>query len=289
MREIKNDKYWIRQQDNLEFMKELENDSIDLIYCDILYNTNKSFADYEDKLGTPQQAIEWYRPRLIEMKRLLKQTGSIYLQCDYRLVHYLKVEMDTVFGLSNFKNDIVWHYSKMNATNNIFIQNHDNILFYSKTNKYFFTPQFTDNESALKTRLSKFIFDDKIIYKNIKNHKSQLMDNYISSAKNKLNKSELDDEDIVIDFSNKNKQKVDTVWNIFLLKGNSKEKVDYSTQKPKALLERIIKASSNEGDVVADFFMGSGTTGEVALELGRKFIGCDIGDKAFEITSNRLK
>ena len=94
--------------DNLELLKQLEDESIDLIYCDILYNTGKKFKDYDDKLGTPQQAIEWYRPRLIEMKRVLKDTGNIVLQCDYNLSHYLKVEMDNIFSLNNFKNEIIW-------------------------------------------------------------------------------------------------------------------------------------------------------------------------------------
>ena len=85
-------------KDNLELLNEIPDDYIDLIYCDILYNTGKNFKDYNDNLGTPEEAIGWYRPRLLEMKRVLKNTGSIYLQCDYRLVHYLKVEMDKKYG-----------------------------------------------------------------------------------------------------------------------------------------------------------------------------------------------
>jgi len=79
------------------------------------------------------------------------------------------------------------------------------------------------------------------------------------------------------------------VWYISTIRGNSKESVSYDTQKPKELIEKLIKAGSNENDIIADFFMGSGTTGEVALELGRKFIGCDIGEKACEITQGRLE
>ena len=92
------------QMDNLELLRQLPSNSIDLIYCDILYNTGKKFKDYNDKLGTPQEAMEWYKPRLIEIYRVLKDTGSIYLQMDYRLVHYMKVEMDSIFGLDNFNN-----------------------------------------------------------------------------------------------------------------------------------------------------------------------------------------
>lgn len=276
--------------DNLKLMKKINDNSIDLIYCDILYNTGNKFDDFDDDLGSQQQAIEWYKPRLKEMKRILKDTGSIYIHCDHRLVYHLKVEMDNIFGVDNFRNDIIWHYSKMNCTKNKFIQNHDIILFYTKSDNYTFNPQYNDKESALKTRLKKFIDnDDKVLFKYVKTHKSQLMDNYIKSAKKKYNKDILDDNDIVIDFSEKSKQKVDTVWDIPIIKGNSNEWVDYNTQKPIALLERIIKASSNKGDVVADFFIGSGTTMTVAKMLGRNYIGCDINPKAIKITNERLK
>ena len=124
----------INCMDNLDFMKQLPNNSIDLIYCDILYNTGKKFKDYDDKLGTPLEAMEWYKPRLIEMHRILKDTGSIYLQCDYRLVHYLKVEMDKIFGIENFKNDIMWKRQPprgAKATSRQYARNTDNILFLS--------------------------------------------------------------------------------------------------------------------------------------------------------------
>jgi len=84
--------------DNLELMEQMDGNSVDLIYSDILYNTGKKFDDFDDNLGSPQEAIEWYKPRVREMHRVLKDTGSIYLQCDSNLVHYLKVEMDRVFG-----------------------------------------------------------------------------------------------------------------------------------------------------------------------------------------------
>lgn len=274
--------------DNLELLKQLPNESIDLIYCDILYNTGRKFDDYDDDLGDTLEAIEWYRPRLIEMRRALKSTGSIYLHMDNRLSSYIRILMDDIFGKDRFVNEVIWHYSKMNNTNSKFIPNHDNILLYSKTDKYTFYPQYNEVESALKQRLRRFIKDNKIVYKSVKNHSSQLMDNYIRSARNRLGKEELDDNDVVIDFEGKGRQKVDTVWRIPIIRGNSHERVDYDTQKPKALLERVVKASSKKDDVVADFFMGSGTTIEVAKELGRNYIGCDINPRAIEITQERL-
>ena len=114
-------------EDNLELLKRLPNECIDLIYCDILYNTGRKFNDYDDNLGTPQEAIEWYKPRLYEMKRALRKTGSIYLQCDFRLVHYLKVEMDNIFGLNNFRNEIIWCYRSQGFNKKQWSQKHEDI------------------------------------------------------------------------------------------------------------------------------------------------------------------
>jgi site-specific DNA-methyltransferase (adenine-specific) len=270
-------------------MKQLSDNYINLIYCDILYGTGKNFGDYQDLRSVRNEIEDFYFDRLTEMKRVLKETGTIYIQMDYRISHWIRCLLDDVFGYDNFQNEIIWHYAKMNAVKNNFISNHDNIFSYKKSIHATFNIQFTDNESALKQRLKKLIIDDKIYWKSVRNHKSQLMDNYIRSTKNRLDKLELDDEDVVIDFSEKSKQKMDDVWDIPIIKGNSEEYENYATQKPKKLLRNIIKASSNTGDIVADFFMGSGSTGDVSLELSRKFIGCDTGEKACKLTQKRLE
>ena len=227
----------IYQIENLELMKQIKNESINLIYCDILYNTGRKFKDYDDNLGTPQKAIEWYRPRLIEMKRILSNKGSIYLQCDYRLVHYLKVEMDSLFGINNFINEIIWEYGLGGSGKRAFSKKHDNILLYSKTKEYTFNLQY---EKATSNKM-----------------KGQM-------------------------------KKMKDVWQIPNINNMAKERVGYDTQKPKELLKRIISTSSNKGDIVADFFCGSGTTGVVAKELDRNYILCDISSKAIEISNKRL-
>lgn len=244
--------------DNLELMKQLPDGIINLIYCDILYNTGKKFKDYNDKLGTPQQAVEWYRPRLKEMRRILNNKGSIYIQCDYRLVHYIKIEMDNIFGLERFRNEIIWCYNGASNDKKNFIKKHDNILWYSKGSEYIFN------------------YDDiRIPY----NPETIARYNRNSCGYALTNK----EEDVL------NKQgKIPEDWWQFCILRNQTEKVDYYSQKPKAILERIIKASSNEGDLVADFFMGSGTTCVVAKELGRNYLGCDINEKAIRITEERL-
>jgi adenine specific DNA methylase Mod len=194
--------------DNLELLKQLKDNSIDLIYCDVLYNTGKKFKDYEDKLGTPQQAIEWYRPRLLQMKRILKDTGSLYLQCDYRLVHYLKVEMDNIFGLNNFINEIVWCYNGGGVTKKCFNKKHDNILLYGKSKNFTYNTQYQPyNENSAKRLLSKHKGKDK--------------------------SSKLKHGTPMVDW-----------WNDIkcIVNPANKEYVDYNTQKPKDLLRRIIKA-----------------------------------------------
>ena len=243
----------VYNMDNLELLKQLPGNSIDLIYCDILYNTGKKFKDYDDNLGTPEEAIEWYKPRLKEMKRILKDTGSIYLQMDYRLVHYMKVYMDELFGIKNFRNHIIWSYNSGGASKENFSRKHDDILFYSKGKNCTYNLLL---EKSYNRGFKPYGF------KGVKEYCDNVGWYTLVNVKD--------------------------VWDFNVIGRSSKERVGYDTQKAKELLERIIKASSNEGDVVADFFCGSGTSLVVAKELGRNYIGCDINPKAIEITNNRL-
>ena len=247
--------------DNLELLKQLPSNSIDLIYCDILYNTGKKFKDYDDKLGTPQEAIEWYKPRLIEMKRVLKCTGSILLQMDYRIHPYIRIEMDNIFGNDKLINELIWQYSGGGVPKNKFAPKHDNILFYSKGNSYTF------NTDKLRVNYSE---STKQRFKGVINNKR----NGIDFGKQELNKLGKHPESVI---------------SMPILAPSSNERVGYDTQKPKHLLEYLINGLSNKGDIIADFFMGSGTTIVVAKELGRNYIGCDINPRAIEITKNRLE
>ena len=247
--------------DNLELLKQLPSNSINLIYCDILYNTGRKFKDYDDNLGTPQEAIEWYKPRLIEMKRVLKCTGSILLQMDYRIHPYIRIEMDNIFGNDKLINELIWQYSGGGVPKNKFAPKHDNILFYSKGNNYTF------NTDKLRVNYSE---STKQRFKGVINNKR----NGIDFGKQELNKLGKHPESVI---------------SMPILAPSSNERVGYDTQKPKHLLEYLINGLSNEGDIIADFFMGSGTTIVVAKELGRNYIGCDINPKAIEITKNRLE
>lgn len=285
----------IYNMDNLELMKQIDNNSVDLIYCDILYNTGRKFKDYDDNLGTPQKAIEWYKPRLIEMKRILKSIGSIYLQCDYRLVHYLKVEMDNIFGSDNFRNDIIWKRDSVGKgakkSSTQWSRELDNILVYSKTKNIIFNQQYKTGKELTHTQLKEFRYTEitgrkyKIVtlgdysQTSIDLMKSQNLIHTTSTGK-EYKKYYLDEFKLAIG----------SLWDDIpnLSHGKNPEVTGYETQKPKALLERIIKASSNENDIIADFFCGSGTTGVVAKELGRQYIMCDINERAIEISEERL-
>jgi len=252
----KTDNCALYQCDNLDLMKSLPDNYIDLIYCDILYNTGKKFKDYDDNLGTPQEAIKWYDPRLIEMQRVLKETGSIYLQCDSNLVHYLKIKMDEIFGIKNFQRDIIWRIgwvSGYKTKSKNWIRNHDNILFYTKSNDFTFNKEY-------------ILYPENYVRRDGKPPKGIGI-----PIEDTWNCNELD--------------KMDSIQ----IMSFSKEKLGYETQKNKSLLKRIIESSSNKDNFVADFFMGSGTTIEVALELNRRVIGCDIGDKACQITKERIE
>ena len=234
--------------DNMELLKSQPDESVDLIYCDILYGTGKNFGDYKDLKPIRSEIESHYLPRLIEMKRVLKQNGCIYLQMDTRINHWLRCIMDDVFGYDNFRNEIAWCYAGGGIPKNNYPKKHDVILFYSKTEKYYFNHQLRNYSKSGSGRRSNG-------------------DKYDLQGQTPVN-------DWWIDIAPQNTQ--------------SKDKVDYNTQKPKALLERIINASSNEGDLVADYYLGSGTTAVVCKELNRKFIGCDLNPKAIEITKARL-
>jgi len=244
----------IECKDNIEMMQGLKSNTVDLIYCDILYATGKKFKDYKD-LKQDRKIVEvFYLPRIKEMHRLLKITGSIYLQMDYRIVHWVRLMLDDVFGYDNFINEIIWCYTSGNPAFNHWTKKHDNILFYRKGNSHTFN-----------------IDEVREVHRSTENLKMKKNANgKLSLRKNEKGRSPLD------------------WWDIPLLTNTAKERTGYYSQKPKELITKIIKASSNENDLVADFFMGSGTTAVVCKELNRKFIGCDINPKAIQITNERL-
>ena len=201
--------------------------------------------------------------RLKLMHQLLADDGSIYLHCDWRVNSLLRLVMDEIFGLANYANEIVWHYKRWPAPSNNFQKMHDSILMYGKSvDKRLFNTLLQDLTEGTNRRW--------------RGHKSKVefMDGVRQVTQMTDEKSE--------------GTPLDDVWDMPVINSQAQERLDYATQKPEALLERIIKASSNEGDLVADFFPGSGTTPAVAEKLGRKWIACDIGRFAVHTTRKRL-
>lgn len=254
--------------DNLELMKIIPNNFIDLIYCDVLFGTGNNFKDYQDLNPIKKIIDKFYTPRIQEMYRLLKDTGSIYIHCDWRINHWIRLILDDVFGYDNFRNEIIWVLKGIagyKSLSNSFIRGHDTIFYYFKKQIAFNKKYFPYDKEQLKRFVG--IDENERRYKTITKTKRL----YLDKTKG------VPISDVWSDIAN------------FQIIVNSKEKTGYYSQKPKKLLERIIKASSNEDDVIADFFCGSGTTLVMAKELNRNFIGCDISEKAVKITNKRLE
>ena len=272
---------------------DIEPNSIDLIYLDppfftgkvqkgtakwnpaemeVSYEDSKKFWGASTKMKNMRDnAPEWMRHIAIErpdfasylyymMERLqachkvLKETGSIYLHCDKKASHYLKMIMDDVFGFDNFRNEIIWHYTGGGRSKTYFSNKHDTIYFYSKSAKYIFN-----------------LDQIRVPYKETSGYAN-------SGIKSKSGK---------VYMPNPNGTPMDDVWDIPIINPLSPERVGYPTQKPLVLLKHIIEASSNEGDTILDPFCGCGTAIIEAQKLKRQWIGIDISKDAYEISSAR--
>lgn len=232
----------------------------------------KMYGDVWDK----EKYLNWMYENLMAIKSVMSETASIYVHLDWHIVHYVKVLMDEIFGEDNFQNDITWHYSgwnkKLKAS---FEKRHDTILYYSfdregkNFNSYF--EQWESEEEYIKKRKQKPLIDEngrKYVLSDAGNGKR--VKRYIEEAL-------------------KNGVVIDDVWDIDKINNSALEAIGYATQKPEALLIRIITASSKEDEVVADFFGGSGVTAAAANKLARRFIHCDIGLNSIQTTRDRLK
>jgi len=221
--------------------------------------------------------------RISAMSRVLKNTGSFYIHCDPTASHYLKMICDCIFGAPNFRNEIIWHHPKIGVAKHKFTSNTDTLLFYSKTGDYRFAPQHGNEPNELHARWEKKLRGNKLYYAQAKRIKDSPAQSKIRVTEKILGRK-LQDADVVVDFSlPENRKAVDNVWKIPFIKGNAKESLGYPTQKPLALLKRVVLASSREGDVVLDPFCGCGTTVEAAMNLKRHFIGIDISMYALDV------
>ena len=268
---------------------------VDLIYIDPPFDSK---ADYRTKVQLPGVEIEqrptvieqfaysdtWSDgtasylrmivPRLILMRELLADTGSIYVHLDWHVGHYVKLVMDEVFGRKNFQNEVIWHYSGWNKKlNSSFEKRHDTLFYYSKAKEPFFESYFEQWESKeeyIKKRKQKVHLDD--------DRREYVLSDAGGGERVRRFLDEALRDGVV----------VDDVWDMDKLNNSSNESVGYNTQKPTDLLERIITASSPDGGLIADFNGGSGTTAAVAERMGRRWITSDIGKPACMIMRKRL-
>jgi site-specific DNA-methyltransferase (adenine-specific) len=307
---IQLDKYYVG--DNLEVMKKIDDASIDLIYFDPPYNTGRHFYDFNDKFTSITDYVDFITLRIVDCKRILKDTGTIVIHIEPKISHYFRVICDNVFGCGNFRNEIVWQTGG-NAKNKYKLNRfHDTIIVYSKTVKQIFNPIYFpyDEEYKKKSNVKICSIHNKeyvttAIYNaqpdvnprlNLRyNWNGQLKQWYVTKEKmetlhtdNRLEynkdglpriKRFLDEmegiplRDIWCDISNV----------------QSGEKKNYATQKPVKLLERIVKLYTNETNTCLDIFAGSGTLGRAASSLNRRFILIDINEKGHAIFTESLE
>ena len=223
----------------------------------------KMYGDVWDK----ERYLNWMYENLMAIKSVMSETASIYVHLDWHIGHYVKILLDEIFGEDNFRNEIIWHYSTLGRPKDRFALKHDTIFCYGISENTFFNEigaRIPYTEEYLKSHFRDIDEEGNICRKRYDAGKWRTY---------------YPEEGMI----------PNDVWNIAYENSMSKDRVDYATQKPEALLERIIKASSNEGMLIADFFGGSGVTATVAHKLGRRFIHCDIGINSIETTRDRLR
>ena len=266
---------YLYQGDNLTILRDLPSASIDLICTDPPFNTGKNWGAFNDKWeGGLKGYLKFMEPRLVECRRVLKDTGSLYLHCDPTASHYLKVMLDGVFGIKQFRNEIVWkrYNTRPNCATAKYVTNKDSIFLYSKSNKYYFNP--------IRIPLSE---EQKKWYNKTDENGRRYSAPFGKISDGDPNRRKyLDEHEGVA---------VTDLWveTELTLRSTSKERLGYPTQKPVALYERIIKASSNQGDTVLDPFAGSGTTLDAAQSLGRAWIGIDQSSEAINVIQKRME
>jgi site-specific DNA-methyltransferase (adenine-specific) len=259
--------------DNLDVLRSLPDGVIDLVYIDPPFGTGRvqrldsirtgigtstrggfggrvynfdvvSTHAYRDDMPLDEY-LEFLRERLVEIHRVLRETGSLYLHLDFHAVHYARLLLDEIFGPERFLNEIIWAYDFGGRSRDRWPRKHDNILWYAKSDRWTFNRDKVDRIPYMAPGL---VGEEK-------------------AARGKL--------------------PTDTWW-MTIVPTNSKERTGYPTQKPLKLVERIVVASSNPGDLVADFFCGTGTLGVMATRLGRRFLLVDNNPEAIRITRERL-
>ena len=309
--------------DNLDQLKKFPDDCIDLIYIDPPFNSNRNYEvfwgetkekrSFEDRHASTQAYIDFMRPRCIELHRVLKKTGSFYYHCDWHASHYVKIMLDQIFGENQFQTEIIWRRTNAKGLAfRSFPNDHDTIFYYTKSDDYTFNRQYLPNDEKYIKEFYKYVEPEtgrqyqladltnpnkdrpNLTYEFLGVHrvwrwtKERMQEAYdkglIVQAKPAAVprlKRYLDEQEGV---------PVDSIWaDIPPIQSQSEERLGYPTQKPLALLNRIVNASSNPNDIVLDAFCGCGTALVAAENLGRQWIGIDVSPTACRVMAKRLR
>lgn len=256
----------VHAADNLDLLATLADGCCDLIYVDPPFATGAVRATrgkahrFDDRwTGGLKSFLAFMQPRLVEFRRVLAPHGTLYVHLDWRAAAYVRVLLDTIFGADNFLNEIIWHYRTGGVSNRWFGRKHDTILVHAR-----------------QAGRHRFHLLREGIYRTDGLKRDETGRPFKSTKKGRL-------------YFNARGPALTDVWDIPFLSTVSEERVGWPTQKPLALLDRIIRASSNPGDLVADFFCGSGTTLVAAARQGRRYLGCDLRPEAVALATKRLQ
>lgn len=269
------DKNQVYLGDNVHYLRKLSDESVNMIYLDPPFFTNKKhigskeerFYEFDDIWNSMSDYLDFLEIRFQEMKRVLKKDGSIFVHIDKSASHYVKTLLDSVFGMKNFRSEIIWNYKRWSNSKKGLLNNHQVILFYSKSDEFKFNQIYTDY--SVTTNL------DQILQERIRDERGKSVYKTDENGNEVIGKA-------------KKGVPLGDVWDIPFLNPKAKERVGYPTQKPILLLERIIELATNEGDIILDPFCGSGTTLVAAKLLNRDFIGIDKSETAVNLSWERL-
>lgn len=307
--------------DNIKMLKDLPDESVDLCYIDPPFNSNRNYEmfwgdvqekrAFNDRFGDAQEYINYMRPRVNEIYRVLKKTGSFYYHCDWHASHYVKIMLDEIFGANYFKTEIIW---KRTAAKGLAFRslpnNHDSIFYYIKDENFTFNRKYLPHREEYIDKFYNQVDEDGRRYQltdltNPNKDRPNLTYEFLGVkrvwrwTKERMEKAYKDGHVVQIKPGSVPRFKryldeqegtpLDNVWtDILPVQSQAKERLGYPTQKPVSLLERILEISSNKGDVVLDAFCGCGTTLVAAQKLGRKWIGVDISPTACRVMGQRL-
>jgi len=306
--------------DNLEQLKKLPNACIDLIYIDPPFNSNRNYEvfwgetkekrSFEDRHESTQAYIEFMRPRCVELARVLKKTGSFYYHCDWHASHYVKVMLDQIFGENNFQSEIIWKRTSAHSDSSTCGRAHDTIFLYTGSTVFTWNQEYhpydekyinshyrrkdktgrlyrTDNLTAMGLAGGGYSYEWNGVTKLWRLPIERMKELH---QQGRIHYTKTGGAEYIRYLDEMPGIPLQDVWDdIAPVNSQAEERLGYPTQKPLALLERIIKASSNENDIVLDAFCGCGTALVAAQNLNRQWIGIDISPTACRVMAKRLR